>query len=61
MIRNVMAPAPARKNRSLVVFGEFFLDLVFYDLPEIPRLGEEVKTASFATFPGGGQIGRAHV
>lgn len=54
MIRNVMAPAPARKNRSLVVFGEFFLDLVFYDLPEIPRLGEEVKTASFATFPGGG-------
>lgn len=54
MIRCVMPRASARKNRNLLVFGEFFLDLVFYDLPEIPRLGEEVKTASFATFPGGG-------
>lgn len=49
-----MARASARTNRNLLVFGEFFLDLVFYDLPEIPRLGEEVKTASFAPFPGGG-------
>lgn len=37
-----------------MVFGEFFLDLVFYDLPKVPRLGEEVKTASFARFAGGG-------
>jgi len=37
-----------------VVFGEFFRDLVFYDLPSAPRMGEEVKTASIARFPGGG-------
>jgi sugar/nucleoside kinase (ribokinase family) len=46
-----MTPAFAQ---GLVVFGEFFFDLVFYDLPRIPRMGEEVKTASFARFPGGG-------
>jgi sugar/nucleoside kinase (ribokinase family) len=49
-----MTPASAQNDRGLVVFGEFFLDLVFYDLPRVPRLGEEVKTASFARFPGGG-------
>jgi sugar/nucleoside kinase (ribokinase family) len=38
----------------MVVFGEFFFDLVFYNLPRVPRMGEEVKTASFARFPGGG-------
>jgi sugar/nucleoside kinase (ribokinase family) len=43
---------PAQKG--LVVFGEFFRDLVFYDLPSAPRMGEEVKTASIARFPGGG-------
>lgn len=37
-----------------MVFGEFFFDLVFYDLPRAPRMGEEVKTSSFARFPGGG-------
>jgi sugar/nucleoside kinase (ribokinase family) len=47
-------PASARKNRGLVVFGEFFRDLVFFDLPRLPRMGEEVKTASLARFPGGG-------
>ncbi len=46
--------ASARHDRGLVVFGEFFIDLVFYNLPRIPRMGEEVKTASFARFPGGG-------
>jgi sugar/nucleoside kinase (ribokinase family) len=50
----MMASASARNERGLVVFGEFFIDLVFYDLPTVPRLGEEVKTASFARFPGGG-------
>ena len=49
-----MALACARNDRVLVVFGEFFVDLVFYDLPEVPRLGKEVKTACFAMFPGGG-------
>ena len=37
-----------------MVFGEFFLDLIFYKLPRAPRMGEEVKTQSFAEFPGGG-------
>lgn len=41
-------------TRRLVVFGEFFLDLVFYALPSVPRMGEEVKTTKFAIFPGGG-------
>ncbi|MGB2667156.1 MAG: carbohydrate kinase family protein [Candidatus Acidiferrum sp.] len=49
-----MTPAFAPNDRGLTVFGEFFLDLVFYDLPVVPRMGEEVKTASFARFPGGG-------
>jgi sugar/nucleoside kinase (ribokinase family) len=49
-----MAPASARNECGLVVFGEFFLDLVFYGLPRVPRLGEEVKTASLARIPGGG-------
>ena len=49
-----MAPASARNDSGLVIFGEFFLDLVFYDLPSTPKLGQEVKTASFARFPGGG-------
>lgn len=48
-----MASASARPKR-LVVFGEFFIDLIFYDLPDLPRLGEEVKTRSFAELPGGG-------
>lgn len=37
-----------------MVFGEFFIDLIFYHLRHIPRMGEEVKTASFARHPGGG-------
>jgi len=49
-----MAPASARSPRRLLIFGEFYLDLVFYDLPDLPRLGEEVKTRSFAELPGGG-------
>ena len=48
-----MASASARPKR-LVVFGEFYLDLIFYDLPDLPRLGEEVKTHRFAELPGGG-------
>jgi sugar/nucleoside kinase (ribokinase family) len=49
-----MASASARSFVKLVVFGEFFIDLVFYDLPVAPRLGEEVKTRHFAELPGGG-------
>ena len=44
----------ADRKQSLVVFGEFFIDLIFYGLPAAPKLGEEVKTNRFAEFPGGG-------
>ena len=54
IIWDVITPANAPNDRGLAVFGEFFLDLVLYDLPSVPRLGEEVKTTSFARFPGGG-------
>lgn len=54
MIPVVMTAVSARNARSLVVFGEFFLDLVFYDLPTVPKLGEEVKTSHFEELPGGG-------
>ncbi len=49
-----MASPSVRAGVDLVVFGEFFLDLVFYKLPSAPKMGEEVKTAHFAEFPGGG-------
>lgn len=39
---------------DLVVFGEFFSDLIFYRLPRRPRFGEESKTDSFLIAPGGG-------
>lgn len=54
MILDAMTAASLRPRTDLVVFGEFFRDLVFYDLPEPPRMGEEVKTGQFAEFPGGG-------
>jgi len=39
---------------DLLVFGEFFSDLIFYKLPQRPRFGEESKTNSFLIAPGGG-------
>lgn len=45
-------PSPA--GFDLVVFGEFFSDLIFYRLPRRPRFGEESKTESFLIAPGGG-------
>jgi ribokinase len=54
MIRSMSDRASARSDRGLAVFGEFFFELVFFDLPRAPRMGEEVKTTSFARFPGGG-------
>lgn len=44
----------SRKAFDLVVFGEFFSDLIFYRLPDKPRLGEEIKTEYFLVAPGGG-------
>lgn len=41
-------------NFDLVVFGEFFSDMIFYRLPRRPRFGEESKTESFLIAPGGG-------
>lgn len=49
-----MSRSSSPNRKGLVVFGEFFLDLVFFDLPAVPRLGQEVKTTSFGRFPGGG-------
>lgn len=43
MMWNIMTPGSAQGDRGLVVFGEFFLDLVFYDLPKVPRLGAIVR------------------
>lgn len=54
MISGVKTRVDAHTPQRLVIFGEFFLDLVFYDLPQAPAMGEEVKTAQFAMFPGGG-------
>lgn len=48
-----MAGTSSRKF-DLVVFGEFFSDMIFYNLPHQPRFGEEVKTDSFLIAPGGG-------
>jgi len=39
---------------DLVVFGEFFSDMIFYQLPRRPQFGEESKTDSFLVAPGGG-------
>jgi sugar/nucleoside kinase (ribokinase family) len=50
----VRNPAIPPNSANLVVFGEFYLDLVFYGLPSVPRMGEEVKTKKFAVSPGGG-------
>lgn len=39
---------------QLVCAGEFFTDLIFSDLEELPSLGQEVKTDDFAISIGGG-------
>ena len=40
--------------RTLICAGEFYTDLIFFDLDRLPRLGEETKTDNFALSPGGG-------
>jgi sugar/nucleoside kinase (ribokinase family) len=54
MILAAMTSPSTRTRADLVVFGEFFFDLVFFNLPRAPKMGEEVKTEHFAEFPGGG-------
>jgi len=39
-----------------VTLGEVFEDLVFLDLPRLPKLGEEIKTDRFLRSPGGGAL-----
>lgn len=41
---------------ELAVFGEAFEDLIFFDLPRLPRPGEELKTGSFVRTVGGGAV-----
>ena len=43
-------------SAQLVSVGEAFDDFIFYDLPRLPRPGEELKTSRFARVPGGGVI-----
>jgi len=38
----------------LVTAGEFFFDFIFYNLPRLPRMGEELVTDNFALELGGG-------
>jgi sugar/nucleoside kinase (ribokinase family) len=47
------AKKTVRLRFDLAVFGEFFSDMIFYNLHTQPRLGEEVKTDSFVIAPGG--------
>lgn len=49
-----MSTRPNSSRFDLIVFGEFFSDLIFYGLSHEPRFGEEVKTRSFLIAPGGG-------
>ncbi|WP_263409965.1 carbohydrate kinase family protein [Terriglobus tenax] len=44
----------AASKFDLVIFGEFFSDMIFYQLRNQPRFGEEIKTDSFLIAPGGG-------
>lgn len=41
-------------SEVLVCAGEFFTDLIFFDLDHLPRLGTETKTDTFAISMGGG-------
>ncbi len=41
---------------DLVTLGDVFEDLIFLDLPRLPRLGEEIKTDRFVQTPGGGAL-----
>ena len=42
------------QSGRLICAGEVFFDIIFYDLPRLPRLGEEVVTDNFAVDVGGG-------
>jgi ribokinase len=48
--------AATDRRAELITAGEAFEDLIFYDLPRLPRAGEELKTNRFARAPGGGVV-----
>jgi sugar/nucleoside kinase (ribokinase family) len=41
---------------DLLTAGEAFEDLIFFDLPRLPRPGEEIKTSRFMRTVGGGAV-----
>src|SRR5437879_476992 len=43
-----------RMRTDLLIVGEAFEDLIFLDLPRVPRAGEEIKTSRFVRTVGGG-------
>lgn len=47
-------PRPSSTAGALICAGEFFFDLIFFGLPAVPRLGEELVTENFALDLGGG-------
>ena len=47
-------PRPPSTAGALICAGEFFFDLIFFGLPAVPRLGEELVTENFALDLGGG-------
>lgn len=49
-------PVPRTPAIDLLTVGESFEDLVFFDLPRMPRGGEELKTSRFAATVGGGAV-----
>jgi sugar/nucleoside kinase (ribokinase family) len=49
-------PGHDNGRAELITAGEAFEDLIFYDIPRLPRAGEELKTSRFARAPGGGVI-----
>lgn len=54
MEKRMVKKRASPRRFDLVVFGEFFSDMIFYGLRTQPRFGEEVKTDSFLIAPGGG-------
>ncbi len=39
---------------DVLVFGDYFLDLIFTGLPQMPKLGQEIYATGFEMLPGGG-------
>jgi hypothetical protein len=44
MILGVIIAACPPNDRRLVVLGEFFIDLISYNVPKLPQMGLEVRT-----------------